>query len=76
MPNKILSLSKRIVDFLMEYNPYDAPYEDEVTEMEQALWDVKRRRGIAADLKGMAEYHEDDVLAYKASMLWREVIAL
>lgn len=76
MPNKILSLSKRIVDFLVEYDSHDAPYDEALTEMEQALWDVKRRRGIAADLKGMAEYHEDDVLAYKASMLWREVIAL
>ena len=45
-------------------------------EIATALWNEKTRKGIAADLKGIAEWCEDSAIAYKASMLWREVIAL
>ena len=46
------------------------------SKMVASLWDTQRRKGIAADLKGTAEYCENDSKAYEASMLWREVMAL
>lgn len=51
-------------------------FEDFVTETARSLYDAKLRKGIAADLKGMAENEEDDDIAREASMLYREVIAL
>lgn len=51
-------------------------FEDFVTETTRSLYDTKLRKGIAADLKGMAEYCEDDNIASEASMLWREVMAI
>lgn len=49
---------------------------DNVTEMIVTLWDNKRRNALAEDLKGTAVYCENDVTAYEASMLWREIITL
>ena len=46
------------------------------TEILSALYDGNRRKGLAADLKGTAEWCETDVKAYEASMLWREVMAI
>jgi len=47
-----------------------------VADMVAALWDSYRRHSLAADLKGEAEWREDDAKAYEASMLWREVMVL
>ena len=46
------------------------------TEVLPALYDKDLRKGLAADLKGTAEWCETDVKAYEASMLWREVMAI
>lgn len=46
------------------------------TEVLPALYDKDLRKGLAADLKGTAEWCEIDSDAYEASMLYREVVAL
>ncbi|MBQ2176113.1 MAG: hypothetical protein II453_13995 [Alphaproteobacteria bacterium] len=46
------------------------------TEVLSALYDKDLRKGLAADLKGTAEWCEVDAEAYEASMLWREVMAI
>ena len=46
------------------------------TEVLPALYDKDLRKGLAADLKGTAEWCEMDAEAYEASMLWREVMAI
>lgn len=46
------------------------------TEVLPALYDKDLRRGLAADLKGTAEWCEMDTDAYEASMLYREVMAI
>ena len=46
------------------------------TEVLSALYDKDLRKGLAADLKGTAEWCEIDAEAYEASMLWREVMAI
>lgn len=46
------------------------------TEVLPALYDKDLRKGLAADLKGTAEWCEMDAKAYEASMLYREVVAL
>lgn len=46
------------------------------TEVLPALYDRDLRKGLAADLKGTAEWCEMDAEAYEASMLWREVMAI
>ena len=46
------------------------------TEVLSALYDKDLRKGLAADLKGTAEWCEMDAEAYEASMLWREVMAI
>lgn len=46
------------------------------TEVLPALYDKDLRKGLAADLKGTAEWCEIDADAYEASMLYREVVAL
>lgn len=46
------------------------------TEVLPALYDKDLRRGLAADLKGTAEWCEMDADAYEASMLYREVMAI
>lgn len=46
------------------------------TEVLPALYDKDLRKGLAADLKGTAEWCETDATAYEASMLWREVMAI
>ena len=46
------------------------------TEVLSALYDKDLRKGLAADLKGTAEWCEMDAEAYEASMLYREVVAL
>lgn len=46
------------------------------TEVLSALYDKDLRKGLAADLKGTAEWCEMDAKAYEASMLWREVMAI
>lgn len=45
-------------------------------EVLPALYDKDLRKGLAADLKGTAEWCEVDAEAYEASMLWREVMAI
>ena len=62
----MLDLAKRIAKFFG------------ITENEvlSALYDKDLRRGLAADLKGTAEWCEMDAEAYEASMLWREVMAI
>ena len=59
-------LAKRIADF----------FGITVTEVLPALYDKDLRKGLAADLKGTAEWCETDATAYEASMLWREVMAI
>jgi hypothetical protein len=51
-------------------------FDEFVKETVSGLWDVKRRKGIASDLKGIAEWSEIDEDAYEASLLYREVVAL
>lgn len=46
------------------------------TEVLPALYDKDLRKGLAADLKGTAEWCGVDAEAYEASMLWREVMAI
>ncbi len=46
------------------------------TEVLPALYDKDLRKGLAADLKGTAEWCEMDAEAYEASMLYREVMSL
>lgn len=53
---------------------YDSA-EQFISETEQGLWDPKRRKGIAADLKGMAEEMEPEE-AEVAAKLYRQVIAI
>lgn len=65
--NRISSLAERICEYWRIAN---------VADMVATLWDDTRRRGLAADLKGEAEWGDSDSKAYEASMLWREVVAL
>lgn len=51
-------------------------FEDFVTETTRSLYDAKLRKGIAADLKGMAENEENDNVAREAACLYRKVIAI
>ena len=46
------------------------------TEVLPALYDRDLRKGLAADLKGTAEWCETDATAYEASMLYREVMSV
>lgn len=74
-------LARRICEFMVSLDPYNANdcydnFEDFVTETISGLYDKRRRKGIAADLKGTAEWCEIDADAYEASMLYREVMSL
>lgn len=64
---KIADIARKAVELLVDNTE---------AEIVAALWNEKTRKGIAADLKGIAEWCEDAVIAYKASVLWREVMAL
>ena len=72
---RLCSLMYEVCD-TYEFNDNYKSFEDFITETIASLYDTKLRRGIAADLKGMAENEEDDNVAREASMLYREVIAL
>lgn len=63
------------VDLYDYHDSYDS-FEDFVTEIIGALYDAKRRKGLAADLKGMAENCEVEEHAREASALYREVMAI
>ena len=82
-------LAKRIAEFflwaqntteygvdLYDYHDCYDSFESFVTEIIGALYDTKRRKGLAADLKGMAENCEVEEHAREASTLYREVMAI
>lgn len=74
-------LARRICEFMVSLDPYNAKdcydnIEDFITETIAGLYDERRRKGIAADLKGTAEWCEDEDDASEASLLYREVVAL
>lgn len=61
---------------LYSFNDNYNSFSDFVTETLAGLYDERRRKGIAADLKGTAEWYEDEDVASEASMLYREVMSL
>ena len=61
-----------LYSFKDNYNSFS----DFVTETLAGLYDERRRKGIADDLKVTAENFDDDETASEASMLYRKVMSL
>lgn len=74
-------LGREIAEFIWDFDLYGArdcfdTLAEMITETIRQLYVAAYRKAMAKDLKDIAEWCEEDVYAYKASMLWREVMAI
>lgn len=74
-------LAEKICTFMMGVDLYEfkdcyESLEEFITETAKCLWLSSHRKAIAAALKEIVEWHEDDDTAKEAYELYREVVAL